>query len=226
MNRFELTFKAFGEYAILIEWPNRIDENILDDVIQLTQLIKGEEGKILVNYTPGYNSLLLQYNSTIDINQKIHSLQKRYTSIKYRIAYTQKSWNIPVCYEEEYGFDLSNFSRRGLTYKDVIDLHTSKPYRVYMIGFLPGFLYLGGLPAALHMERKENPVLKIPKGSIAIGGEQTGIYPIESPGGWHIIGRTPISLFDLSKKDPMPIKQGDYIHFYAIDKVMFQNLLL
>ncbi len=93
-----------------------------------------------------------------------------------------------------------------------------------MIGFLPGFLYLGGLPKQLHMNRKEKPRLHVAKGSVAIGGEQTGIYPMASPGGWQIIGRTPLTLFDLSLDNPTPIKQGDNIQFYAIDLETYQHL--
>ena len=93
-----------------------------------------------------------------------------------------------------------------------------------MIGFLPGFLYLGGLPKDLIMDRKDTPRSHVPKGSVAIGGEQTGIYPVDSPGGWQIIGRTPLSLFDIKKDDPTPIRQGDKVQFYSIDLETYQNL--
>ena len=224
MDKFDITFKAFGDQAILIEWPNRIDENILDDIIIFLKCILSLEKRGLNNYMSGYNSILLRYKSTIDTNQKEQYLLSLYQSIERKNQYRPKSWHIPVCYEENFGFDLFSFVNRGMTIEDVVSLHTSKPFRVFMIGFLPGFFYLGGLPPELHMQRKENPRPHIPKGSIAIGGEQTGVYPLESPGGWNIIGRTPLTLFDLNKKEPTPIRQGDYIHFYAIDNDVFQDL--
>jgi len=224
MDKFDITFKAFGDQAILIEWPSRIDENILDDIINFLPYILSKEKRVLNNYTSGYNSILLRYSSIIDTNQKGRQLLLLYMSIERKNELLPKSWHIPVCYDENFGFDLSSFSNRGLSTKDVVKLHTSKPYRVFMIGFLPGFFYLGGLPHELHLDRKENPRPHIPKGSIAIGGAQTGIYPMDSPGGWQVIGRTPISIFDLSKKEPTQVRQGDYIQFYAIDKDEFQKL--
>jgi inhibitor of KinA len=224
MNKFDITFQAFGNKAILIEWPNKIDEEILDDIIGFLQCILSNEKSLLSNYTSGYNSILFQYNSIINTSQKGHYLLSLYNSTERKNKYIPKSWDIPVCYEENFGFDLPSFVNRGLSSQEVVNLHTSKAFRVFMIGFLPGFIYLGGLPPELHMDRKENPRSHIPKGSIAIGGEQTGIYPMDSPGGWHVIGRTPLSLFDISKKKPISISQGDYIRFYAIDKDVFQNL--
>ena len=224
MDKFDVTFKAFGNQAILLEWPNKVDENILDNIINFLPSILSHEQSALSNFTSGYNSILLQYHSVFDTRKKGQSLLSLYKSIERKNEYIPKSWQIPVCYEERYGFDISSFANRGLNTKEVINLHTSKPYRVFMIGFLPGFIYLGGLPPKLHMDRKKNPRNNIPKGSIAIGGEQTGIYPMDSPGGWQIIGRTPLSLFDLSKKKPSLISQGDYIHFYAIDQDEYQNL--
>lgn len=224
MIKFDITFKAFGNQAILLEWPKRIDDQILDDIICFLQHILPKEKSKLMNYTSGYNSILLQYNSIIDTSQKGNYLLSLYKSNENENDYIPKLWHIPVCYEKDFGLDLSSFADRGLSSNEVVNLHTSKAFRVFMIGFLPGFFYLGGLPHELHMDRKENPRNHIPKGSIAIGGEQTGIYPMDSPGGWQIIGRTPLTLFDLSKKEPTHISQGDYIRFHAIDKNEFQNL--
>ena len=225
MNKFELNIKPFGKEAILIEWPNRIDEKILDDIICFTKSILIIEKSKLNNYTPGYNSLLLHYVSLIDFGEKKHFLMDLYNSQKQVTKYNPNTWHIPVCYDEEFGVDLPLFSNQGLTKKEVIHLHTSNCYRVFMIGFLPGFLYLGGLDPKLHMDRKAKPRLSIPKGSVAIGGEQTGIYPMASPGGWQIIGRTPLSLFDLNAEETTPIRQGDKIQFYAVDHDTYLNLV-
>jgi len=224
MSRFQIDIKPFGKRAILIEWPNKIEDEILDDIIQFSELILTRDNNELINHTKGYNSLLLQYNSNIDFKHKKELLLDLYKSSYKTQQKPPKCWHIPVCYDEEFGLDLPLFENQGLDQADVIALHTQSRFRIYMIGFLPGFLYLGGLPKALHMNRKDTPRLNIPKGSVAIGGEQTGIYPMSSPGGWQIIGRTPLTLFDLNKNEPTPIKHGDFVQFYSIDMKTYQNL--
>ncbi len=225
MPRFDIEIKAFGNRAILIEWPNKIDEEILDDIIRFTPLAVASEKDELINYTPGYNSLLLEYNKVLDdFENKRQLLTKIYESPRAQRSDAFNTWHIPVCYEEEFGVDLPVFAENGLSKEQVVNLHTLKPLRVFMIGFLPGFLYLGGMPEALNMDRKAKPRLKVSKGAVAIGGKQTGIYPMESPGGWQIIGRTPLSLFDLSHEQPTPIRQGDKIQFYEIDLKTYQIL--
>jgi len=224
MSKFDINIKPFGFQAILIEWPARIDDQILDDIIQFTSTIVSNEKSDLINHTPGYNSLLLQYQSEIDFKAKRTLILNLYNSPKKAQNRTSKDWHIPVCYDDKFGLDLPLFADNGLTRNEVIKLHTSTSFRIFMIGFLPGFLYLGGLPKELIMNRKDTPRSYVPKGSVAIGGEQTGIYPMASPGGWQIIGRTPLTLFDLNKDDPTPIRQGDKIQFYSIGLETYQNL--
>jgi inhibitor of KinA len=213
-----------GTQTVLMEWPNKVANNILDDIITFTTLIVEHEKGALINHTPAYNSLLLHYGSEFDFDQKKLDLMKLYNSSSRNVTLSPKTWHIPVCYDSEFGLDLSLFVKRGLSLNEVIRLHTSKPLRVFMIGFLPGFIYLGGLSKKLHMDRKELPRPHVPKGSVAVGGAQTGIYPIASPGGWQILGRTPLSFFNLSNDPPTPIKQGDYIRFYAIDMETYESL--
>lgn len=224
MYKFDINIKPYGPQAILVEWPNKIDDQILDDIIQFTSTILSNEKEDLVNYTPGYNSLLLQYSSEVNFNIKKNQILQLYNSPQKILDHIPKDWHIPVCYDDQFGLDISVFAKNGLHKKEVIKLHTSSLFRVYMIGFLPGFLYLGGLPKALIMDRKDTPRSLVPKGSVAIGGQQTGIYPMASPGGWQIIGRTPLTLFDLNKDAPTPIRQGDNIQFYEIDLDTYQNL--
>lgn len=124
---------------------------------------------------------------------------------------------IPVCYEMPFAIDMEEVAAlKGLTPQDIIALHTAVTFRVYLLGFLPGFPYLGILPDALQTPRKQRPRLKVPAGSVAIAGQQTGIYPFESPGGWNIIGQTPITLFDTKKDTPCWLMPGDQVQFYAI----------
>lgn len=136
----------------------------------------------------------------------------------------EKIWELPVCYEGPYSPDLAELAKlKKLTPSQVIQHHSSPIYRIHFFGFLPGFFYLNGLPEILYTPRKAVPSLSVPKGSVAIGGAQTGIYPNESPGGWHLIGRTPISLFDPSFDPPVWAKPGEQIQFKPISTEEFES---
>tara|TARA_B100001996_G_scaffold360144_1_gene325946 strand:+ start:51 stop:701 length:651 start_codon:yes stop_codon:yes gene_type:complete len=135
-----------------------------------------------------------------------------------------KTWKIPICYDKEFAIDLNEISSKcKLDVNQVKKKHSNLTYEVDLIGFLPGFLYLGNLDKSLYLPRKKNPRNHIPEGSIGIAGNQTGIYNIESPGGWNIIGRTPLRLFDKLKDPPIKIKQGDKIIFKEITREEFNS---
>ncbi len=126
---------------------------------------------------------------------------------------------IPVCYGSEYGPDLEDVAAlHELTSAEVIRRHSAPPYRVQFLGFLPGFAYLSGLPPGLETPRRDTPRLSVPAGAVGIGGAQTGVYPLESPGGWQIIGRTPLILFDLNREPPALLRAGDRVRFVPISE--------
>jgi inhibitor of KinA len=132
--------------------------------------------------------------------------------------------DIPVCYDPEFALDLDDVAHHtGLSPKEIADLHQRASYRVNCVGFTPGFPYLSGLPARLAVPRRAVPRKEIAAGSVAIGGSQTGIYPVKSPGGWNIIGRTPLSLFDPSKNPPALLGAGDGVRFRAITRAEFEK---
>lgn len=132
---------------------------------------------------------------------------------------------IPVCYDPEFAFDLDEVARQAaLSTKKVVDLHRDAEYRVNCIGFTPGFPFLSGLPAKLATPRRAAPRKEIPAGSVAIGGKQTGVYPIKSPGGWNVIGRTPLKLFDPTKDPPALLRAGDRVQFRSITRSEFGRL--
>ena len=154
------------------------------------------------------------------INSK---LQRSYYDSLVDNRETGSLFRIPVCYDLAFGFDLEAVSAyTKLPVEKIISIHQSKTYRVYMLGFLPGFAYLGELDAALYMPRKDNPVA-VSAGSVGITSNQTGIYPLNSPGGWQIIGRTPTKLFDPSQAAPVEMQAGDRVEFYAISKEEFDT---
>lgn len=215
---FKLTYKPFGERAVLIEWPTEINEAILADIISFKENIIKSNIKSLVELNSSYNSLLIIYDYFIkNFTNEISIIDKI-----YRTKYVQDKsdaflWKIPVCYDELFGLDLEWISTEKKIQKtELIKRHSEAIYTVYFIGFLPGFLYLGGLDKSLEIPRKSTPRLHVEKGAVAIGGNQTGVYPNASPGGWNIIGNSPVNFFDVSKEPPCFAKAGDIIQFYPI----------
>ncbi len=224
---FELKYKPFSERSILIEWPAEIALNILNDVLIFKDHIENSNIKSILQVNNAYSSILVIYNFTIDkIYDEISILKRLYFSRNSKTKHITRRWKIPVCYDDEFGLDLDEISEEKKCSKtDIVSLHSKADYTVFFIGFLPGFLYLGGLDKRLHVPRKKSPRFEVRKGAVAIGGQQTGIYPNSSPGGWHIIGNTPLEFFDLSKDRPCFANSGDKIQFFPIDRNEYQNIL-
>jgi len=223
---FKLRYKSFGLRAILVEWPKEINVDILQDVLLLKEKIEKTHVKELVYVNSSYNSLLINYNSVgFDFEKEKASIEDVYTAKKTGILTGAKLWRIPVCYASDFALDLEAISiEKGITETEVIRRHTAPIYTVYFIGFLPGFLYLGGLDKLLITARKQTPRLEVEKGAVAIGGYQTGVYPNTSPGGWNIIGNSPINFFDVSKENPCFAKAGDQIQFYPISLKAYRDI--
>jgi len=219
---FSPSYKAFGNKAILIEWPPQISEEILYDILRFKNKIKIHHNNVL-DISTAYNSLTIFLKKEIKNfeNEKI-KLNKMYNFDFKELAIDNFIWHIPVCYDKAVAPDLVNFlKQKSLHLKQLIRYHTKNLYTVYFLGFLPGFPYLGGLPEILHFPRKGNPHLKVEKGSVGIGGQQTGVYTQDSPGGWHIIGKTPISFFDANLTRPCFLKPGDKVKFEPVSYKQF-----
>lgn len=232
----DIRFFQISENAISLEFGNDINEETLGRIAGLNQCIKRNPFAGLLSTIPAYTTLTLYFNpvglmndfnlkgsTTLDkislyiksINVETNTDQEKYSQII----------NIPVCYDPTFGFDLQELSLfHQLIKEEIIEIHSSAVYTVYMIGFVPGFPYLGGLSKRLTSPRKQNPRPAIPAGSVGIAGQQTGIYPLETPGGWQIIGRTPIKLFDVNRQQPSLLKAGDKIKFEQISLIEFEQL--
>ncbi len=226
MKSFQLTYKPFGESAILIEWPKEISPNILNDIHLFVSKIEKENIEEILEMNFVYHSLLVVYdNIKCRYDTLSNQLKSIYLKESIENIVEKTLWEIPVCYELEYGLDLEVITtEKEKSIEEIIALHCSTNYMVYGIGFLPGFLYLGGLNRELFFPRKKTPRLSVPKGSVGIGGNQTGIYPKSSPGGWNILGRTPISIFEINKDIPLEIQPGDLIRFRSISKEEFLKI--
>ena len=218
MNKFEITYKQYGERSILIEWPPIIDHKVLDDVIFFKEKLEKLLLKEKVEIKTAYCSILISYNRTIEnIYDEYLMLKDIYSSRISIISKPKKLWKIPVCYDAEFALDLDKISlKKKISKQKIIALHYKPIYTVFFIGFLPGFLYLGGLNKELYFPRKQTPRLQIEKGAVGIGETQTGIYPNMSPGGWNIIGNCPLNFFNVSKNPPCFANAGDKIQFYPI----------
>lgn len=226
MRAFKLKYKPFGERSILVEWPSEIDKYILNDVLSFKNTLQKSLIEDIVEVKSAYNSILITYQFTIDnVYNKTSTLKRLYSARVSKNKCVFMHWRIPVCYDVAFGIDLEAMAvKKKVPIDDIIKHHSQAIYTVYFIGFLPGFLYLGGLNEKLHIPRKVTPRLKVEKGAVAIGGNQTGVYPNVSPGGWHIIGNSPISFFNNKKENPCFAKAGDKIEFYAISKEKYDNI--
>jgi len=224
VSSYPISIRPFGEHAILMEWPNEVSEAILYDILDFVESFK-LTFKETKNWelVPAYNSLtLVNRGQSINFSKIKFQLQECYKNRKTSGTPQRYLWKLPVCYDLEFGIDLEEVSATlGKSISDTIETHTRHVYTVYGIGFLPGFMYLGGLPKELETSRKSVPRLSVNKGSVGLAGKQTGIYPQDSPGGWNIIGNCPISLFNVNLENPCFVSVGDQIQFYAITRAEF-----
>lgn len=222
----DIRFLSAGDSALLLEFENKISPEISRKVIDIMHLIDRQHVEGIIEMIPAYRTLLIIFEPRVI---SAETIEKRVRDLKRQKPMHRqeghKMLRIPVCYGGEYGPDLKAAAQyTGLAEEEIIRLHTEVPYRIYMIGFLPGFPYLGGLDSRLFVPRLENPRLKVPAGSVGIGGEQTGIYPMESPGGWNIIGRTPIRLFAPEREPAVLYEAGDTICFYPVDEEEYERI--
>lgn len=222
-----------GDSSLTIDFGNIIDEAVNQEVMNRFQQLNDHLFAGIVELVPAYSSLTVHYD-TAGLHKKIPPETKVYDWIKEQLeellktplpqtGYAGRNMTIPVCYEEPFSPDLSNLALlKNISIEEVIRIHTSKTYRVYMLGFIPGFSYLGEVDERIMMPRKQQPQA-VQAGSVGIAGKQTGIYPLASPGGWQIIGRTPLKLFDADNEEPVLLKAGDIVQFISISKNEFAN---
>ncbi|MDN3670564.1 5-oxoprolinase subunit PxpB [Echinicola jeungdonensis] len=219
---YSLNYKFIAPKIIEISWPDIVKKEILLEIMRMKKRVLTAWKDELLDIIMGYHRLSLHFNHEVDLNHIIPEFEEFYQEGPTSKPSRRKCWKIPVCYQ---GKDLDRVSQKtGLDQEEIISLHQSNSYLLHFYGFMPGFMYLGGLNEKLFAPRKEVPDPLIEKGSVAIGGKQTGIYPMDSPGGWNIIGKTPILLFDIKSPQPVFAQPGDEISFYSIGKEEFMDL--
>ena len=219
------TYFVFNERSILISYNYPINSKLISNLSNNRKTILTHLNDCIVEVVQSINSLLIIFDiNKITANDLIKDL-KRIEDMEDDLSESNKTWQIPVCYDLKYAIDLENLAKeKKLSTSEIINIHKSKVYDVLSMGFLPGFMYLGFTDKNLHCERKEVPSLDIKKGSIGIALNQTCIYPQNSPGGWHIIGVSPLNFFDLKSKNPCFARPGDKIQFTEISNKQFQKM--
>lgn len=233
----EFKLSPMGDLAIVVELGTDIELDTHVKVRQVADVLEGNPFAWMSEYVPAFTTVTVFYNPIDVLNmedirlgiqpydyvaEKIGNLLDQLPE-KGKVVEARKV-EIPVLYGGEFGPDLEYVAEHNqLTPDEVIDLHTGADYLVYMIGFAPGFPYIGGMSEKIAAPRKASPRMKIPAGTVGIAGEQTGVYPIETPGGWQLIGRTPVRLFRPEQKEPSFLHAGDKIRFKAITEQEFQQ---
>jgi len=222
----EPQFRAASDQSLLVYLGEEIALENHQRVLKLLRLLQSERIDGIRNLHPAYSSLLIKFDALrLDHNELQSRLIPYLGRLDREPLPTPRQIEIPVCYGGEFGPDLRDVAEtHGMTAAQVIELHLSPIYVVYFLGFAPGFGYLGGLPESLASARLEAPRAKVPQGSVGIGGNQTGIYPFSTPGGWRLIGRTPVAMFRRDANQMSLLQIGDHVRFRAISEKEFTDL--
>jgi len=234
-----MEISPLGDSALLVRVTENFDdapEDALHKVLAAKRSLESAKIPGVIEIAPAYTTVAAFYDPVraVDAGAPADDIVSWFER-RIREAFSKEDFDrtdrsektrieIPVCYENEFAFDLEDVARRArLDPKDVVDLHSGTEYRVHCLGFTGGFAFLGGLPSNLATPRRDVPRKEIPAGSVAIGGKQTGIYPIKSPGGWNVIGRTPLKLFDPQNNPPTLLRAGDRVRFRRITREEFER---
>ena len=223
----DVRFLIAGDSSICAEFGNEISKEINAQIRAFNILLKESGIAGIVETIPAYRSLLIQYDPGVisykSLEGKLKKLLARLDSVEIPPS---EVLEVPVLYGgEEMGPDLKFVAENAkMSEEEVIKLHSEPEYLIYMLGFTPGFTYLGGLNDAIETPRLKTPRVKIPAGSVGIAGKQTGVYPIDSPGGWQLIGRTPLKMYDADREKPILPEAGQYIKFVPIDRAEFDRI--
>jgi len=216
-------FQFSSDQSLLISFGGEISRATHERVVKLLRLLQAEPIEDVRNLHPAYCSILVKFNPLRWRHEELRKVLAPYVARMDSMALPEpRLVEIPVCYGGEFGPDLNEVAAmRNLSPEQVIELHASRTYLAYFLGFVPGFAYLGELPDALVTPRLPTPRRKVPAGSVAIAGNQTGVYPVATPGGWRLLGRTPVSIFRPERKHLSLIAIGDHVKFTPISPEQF-----
>ncbi|MCC8106516.1 MAG: 5-oxoprolinase subunit PxpB [Clostridiales bacterium] len=226
MTESSLRILRSGDRALAAEFGNQIDPAINDRVHALEIRIRESCVPGVTELIPTFRSLLICYDPAVIEYERIKATVRQLAQNLDALQENEgRTLLVPCCYGSHFGPDLKDMEQHtGLSRDEIIAIHSGTDYRVYMLGFLPGFVYLGGLDERIAMPRLSTPRVRIPKGSVGIGGSQTGVYPLDSPGGWRLIGSTPVNFYDPEREEPVLCRAGDTIRFYPITSAEYYDI--
>lgn len=215
----------------MITLGDTIDERTHRLVRAAAKRIRGDPPPGFVDLVPAFVSIAVHYDpiaaarrGEAPYEDVVSFLRDRLAGLDVEELGAPRIVEIPVCYGDDLGPDLDDVARlHDLTSEEVVELHSGAEYLVYMVGFMPGFAYLGGLPEQIATPRRKTPRTAVPAGAVGIGGRQTGVYPLVSPGGWNLIGRTPVKIFDIAREEPTLLATGDRVRFRPISRAQFEQ---
>ena len=222
----EARFLPTGDTSVCVEFGNEISEKINSEIRAFNILLNEEKIKGIIETVPTYRSIMVHYDPGVIPYKKLIARLKALTGKMDKVEIPPSDvLEIPVLYGGEMGPDLAFVAQNaGISEDEVVKIHTSTEYLIYMLGFTPGFTYLGGMSDKIATPRLQQPRVKIPAGSVGIAGKQTGVYPIDSPGGWQLIGRTPVKMYDPDREVPILPQAGQYIKFKAVSQAEYDKI--
>ncbi|MGO1470162.1 MAG: 5-oxoprolinase subunit PxpB [Tissierella sp.] len=223
----ETKYIVAGDKSLVVEFGNSISPGINAKIRSMVEVLDTEKIEGINEIIPTYRSILVLYDPLIiGFKELVEKLKIKENDLKDSKESEITIIELPTVYGGEYGPDIDFVAKHNnLTRDQVIDIHSSRDYLVYMLGFTPGFSYLGGMSEEIETPRLQTPRTKIPAGSTGIAGKQTGIYPIDSPGGWQLIGRTPVKLYTPLEDPPVLLNAGDYVRFVPVDEKEYLDIL-
>ena len=212
-----------GDCGITCDFGDEVSKKTNKEVIRLFHFIQesvnSKKIKGILNYTPSYNKLIVNFDLGEVKSKEVIEFIKSNDYSKIDLSENNRLVEIPICYDEEFALDIKKLEKKTkLSFKEIVQEHLNTEFFVYMIGFIPGHPFMGDLEKRLHTDRLETPRVKLPKGSVGIVEKFCNVYTFESPGGWNIIGKTPLYLFDINKKDASILSPGDTVKFKSITK--------
>lgn len=222
-----------GDHAITIQLGDHIDAGINNQVISLFTHLRSLQGEGIKDIIPSYHTVTVVYDllffkrrsPSASAYETVHDWLREEINNYALLPTVSRLVRIPVCYDTSLVSDMDFIAgQHGLSAGEVIDLHVSRTYRVYLIGFLPGFAYMGSVDERIATPRRISPRVCVPAGSVGIAGEQTGIYPFDSPGGWQLLGQTPLPVFNADQSQPCLLQPGDEVRFYPITLAEFKQI--
>ncbi|MBX3379277.1 MAG: 5-oxoprolinase subunit PxpB [Phycisphaeraceae bacterium] len=221
-----ITLSWLGDCCLRVGFGENATDSALASVRSACEQLQNARLEEIVDLTPAFHTLLIRFDPRADLTQVESRVRMLMNSIHdSRNRNSSRLIEIPVCYELGFAPDLEVVAAHcNLSVADIVSRHAAAEYCVAFIGFTPGFAYLTGLPKSLHAPRLERPRVRVPSGSVGIAGDQTGIYPRETPGGWKLIGRSPLRMFDASKPSPSLLAAGDRVRFKPVDAAQFRAL--